>query len=185
MDESNPYAAPLTPAERPPADFALSDYPRRRMRFWRIERLKDEMQATPLSERESLPYLVAFVVAFTIAGNLPLSDYNLWDFLGGLWSAAIAFVGTIYVYRRNGGIDGQYLLQRYLAIGWVVSIRCIVVIVVLMIGLLFIESLFSVSSDDTTSLEFLFEVAAETVIYWRIGHHVGDLANRTQGHAKA
>lgn len=35
------------------------------MYFWRVEELKTEMAARPLSEREALPYLVVFVALST------------------------------------------------------------------------------------------------------------------------
>ena len=84
------------------------------MYFWRIEQLKTEMAARPLSEREALPYLVVFVALSSAVAYIPQTTQNLWDGVGTVWSVLLAVVGTIYIYRQNGGAGGQHFLQRYL-----------------------------------------------------------------------
>jgi hypothetical protein len=59
MDNENPYAAPQIGAESP-NQYLATGYPSRQMRFWRIEQLKADMRAEPLSDRESLPYLIDY-----------------------------------------------------------------------------------------------------------------------------
>lgn len=80
------------------------------MYFWRLERLKREMAIRPLSESETLPYLVAYVAFTTALFFIPYTFSNVWDTLGAVFSTVLAVVGTIYVYRQNGGADGQYFL---------------------------------------------------------------------------
>src|SRR4029450_13758644 len=99
------------------------------MYFWRIERLKAQMATRPLSEREALPYLIVFVGLSAAVVYIPQTMSNVWDGLGAAWSVALAVVATIYIYRQNGGADGQHFLQRYFAIGWVVGIRWLVILV--------------------------------------------------------
>lgn len=146
------------------------------MYFWRIEKLKTEMAARPLSDREVLPYLVVFVLLSTIACYFPLAVFNVWDGLGALLSIVLVLGGTIYIYLQNGGNTGQHFLQRYFAIGWVVVLRCLVVMVVCEIALLTALEVIGVATDVTTWYEFLFIAITEAVIYWRIGHHVRELA---------
>ena len=73
------------------------------MYFWRIEKLKTQMAARPLSEREALPYLVVFVGLSAAVSYIPQTMSNVWDGLGAACSIALALVGTIYIYRQNGG----------------------------------------------------------------------------------
>lgn len=148
------------------------------MYFWRIEKLKTELAARPLSERETLPYLIVFVGLSTAVGYLPQTMSNVWDALGAAWSVAVAVVGSIYIYRQNGGADGQHFLQRYFAIGWVVTVRWLVVLIV--VGVAFFGTLAAVGADTESThwYDFLFPAVVEAVLYWRIGHHVRDLAQR-------
>jgi hypothetical protein len=149
------------------------------MYFWHIEKLKTELAARPLSERETLPYFVVFVGLFTAVGYIPQTMSNVWDGLVAAWSVALAVVGTIYIYRQNGGADGQHFLQRYFAIGWVVTVRWFAFLI--LVGVAFFATLAAVGADteNTNWYDFLFSAVAEAVVYWRIGHHVRDLAQRT------
>jgi hypothetical protein len=149
------------------------------MYFWRIERLKAQMATRPLSEREALPYLIVFVGLSAAVVYIPQTMSNVWDGLGAAWSVALAVVATIYIYRQNGGADGQHFLQRYFAIGWVVGIRWLVILVLATIA--FIATLTALGVEtESTWYDFMFRAIAEAVVYWRIGHHVRDLANRTR-----
>lgn len=151
------------------------------MYFWRIEKLKSEMAARPLSEREALPYLVVFVGLCAAVGYIPQSVANVWDGLGAFWSVALAVLGTIYIYRQNGGADGRHFLQRYFAIGWVVAIRWLAIVILAAVAFSALIEFLGNESEETTWYEFLFLAIVEIVVYWRIGHHVRDLAERTRG----
>jgi hypothetical protein len=175
MDNENPYAASPLTSEAPTHNLTYK-YPRRRMRFWRVERLKAEMRAQPLSERESLPYLVVYVAFFTIASGFPNPDFNLLDAIGSLLSVVITIVGTVLIYQQNGGIDGRFFLQRYFAIGFVVAMRCLVAIVGGMLALLAALDSLGMSSDETTLYDLVFIGIAEIIVYWRIAYHIRDLA---------
>jgi hypothetical protein len=151
------------------------------MYFWRIEKLKSEMAARPLSDGQALPYLVVFVALYAGLGYLPHISFNVWDVLGAVFSVALAVVGTIYVYRRNGGAAGQYFLQRYFALGWVVTVRWFVVLLPAILAFFgVLEGLGFTIRDETQWYEFAFMAIAEILVYWRIGHHVGDLSTRTE-----
>jgi hypothetical protein len=106
---------------------------------------------------------------------------NVWDVLGAVWSVLLAVLGSIYIYRQNGGAAGHHFLQRYLVVGLVVALRCVFVFVVAAFA--FAGTLIALGADIETPhwYDFLFGAAFETVLYWRIGHHVRDLATRTGG----
>lgn len=150
------------------------------MYFWRIDKLKAEMAARPLSEREALPYLVVSVALYVAGGFIPPTSTNVWDGLGAVWSVALAIVGTIYIYRQNGGAAGRHFLQRYFAIGWVVFLRWLPLVVLMSVAFFPLKALLSEDVEETTWDEFLFIAVVEAVIYLRIGHHVRDLAGRTK-----
>jgi hypothetical protein len=91
--------------------------------FWRLENLKGRLMQSPLSDREALPYLIAFTASTGLATLLPPENYTGWDLLAVLIGVGLAILGPMWVYRQNGGDAGTQLLQRFLAIGWVVLIR--------------------------------------------------------------
>ena len=144
------------------------------MYFWRIEKLKTQMAARPLSERETLPYLVGFTALSS--AMLPQTTHNLWDSLGTVWSVLLAVVGTIYIFRQNGGAGGQYFLQRYFVIGWVVGIRWFVIIMLVAIAFYITLMVMGADTESTNWYDFILFAVAEVVVYWRVGSHVRDLA---------
>jgi hypothetical protein len=150
------------------------------MYFWRIEDLKDRMVSRPLSEREALPYLLVFVGLTALVGFFPNENLNWWDRLGTGYSVLLAVLGTIWIYRQNGGAEGHFFLQRYLAIGWVASIRWMAVLLALCIPFFLMLSLYDIESEVTTWYDFVFLAIVETVLYWRIGAHVRNIAQRTK-----
>ncbi|MBI1381804.1 MAG: hypothetical protein GC161_12040 [Planctomycetaceae bacterium] len=150
------------------------------MYFWRIEELKTAMAARPLSDREVAPYLVVAAGLSSVLWWTPETELNFWDGADTVLSIAVAVLGTLHVYERNGGAQGQHLLQRYFAIGWVVGIRFLAVVLPLLFGYYFLLfAAFGVETQQTTWQEFLMFAALQISLYWRFGHHVRDLAQRS------
>ncbi|MGI8924198.1 MAG: hypothetical protein ACR2HJ_09225 [Fimbriimonadales bacterium] len=152
------------------------------MYFWNIDKLKEEMAAGPFTDRQLLPYVVTLTALSSAAVTLlvlvgSLTGMNLWDWLSGASSFLLAIVGTLFIYRRNGGPEGKHFLQRILVVGWVVSIRCLVAMVAIMFLLAVL--VWSDETVDTKWYDALLFAVVEAVAYWRIGYHVRDLATRT------
>lgn len=152
------------------------------MYFWRIEKLKTEMAAQPLSDREALPYLVVFVALSSAGASagayIPQTTLNVWDGLGAVWSVLLAAVGTIYIYRQNGGAEGRHFLQRYFAVGWVVAVRLLVVVILVAVALYGTLEAVGAYTESRQWYDFLLLAVFEALMYWRIGYHVRDLAQR-------
>ena len=176
MSSENPYAVPQGYERASEPVLVASPLPNRGVYFWRIGQLKADLRQRPLSDREALPYLVLFMTLTTAGAGIPMDNYNVWDALGTVWSVAMAVIGTLYIYVRNGGSSGQHFVQRFFAIGWVVAVRWAVALIAAMICLAVVYQWLGGWSDDTTPADFVFLAAAEAVLYWRIGHHVGDVA---------
>lgn len=151
------------------------------MYFWRIEKLKTSMATAPLTDREVLPYLIATVIlmAAVLGGAQHVPVTSVWDDISSIFGMVIAVIGTIYIYNRNNGEAGQHFLQRYIVIGWVVSLRWLVAFMVIFTILYIILEYYGASAENIALAEFTFDTLASAVLYWRIGHHVHDLAQRT------
>ena len=147
------------------------------MYFWRIEALKADLAAQPLTDKQVLPYLVLYSALIAAVGIIPFGAQNNWDMIGSGWSVLLAIVGTIHIYRKNGGEQGLHLLQRYLAIGWVVGIRWAAALLAITVAYFGILEVVSEVAENTTWSDFILLAAAEAILYWRIGHHVGEVAS--------
>ncbi len=150
------------------------------MYFWRIENLKSAMAVRPLTDRESLPYLIASA-ALAVAGvYYPMPLATVWDGIETVCMFVAAILAVIYAYHRNGGADGQHFLQRYLAISWVIFIRLITMVLTLSIAFHGALSMAGIDVEAAAWLDAAIPLIFQIVLYWRVGHHIGDLAQRSR-----
>lgn len=150
------------------------------MYFWQIEKLKQALAERPLSDREALPYLVVYSALYSAAACFPQIMETMWDLAGAIWTVLVAVLGTIYIYRQNGGREGHHFLQRYFAIGWVVSVRWLAIGVVCLVAYAVPVLFLDPETEGTQWHDFLAIATLEVVVCWRIGHHIHDLARKTK-----
>ncbi|KAA1257226.1 hypothetical protein LF1_53750 [Rubripirellula obstinata] len=149
------------------------------MRFWRIQQLKADMREHPLSDRESIPYLIAFVLASLLPSLIVFDDLNHWDLASDTGGLVITLAAIVYLFHRNGGSTGKHFLQRYFAIGFVTSIRCLAAFLVFGIANAAFQDGLGILSDVTTMFDFMTIVACHLFLYWRIGIHISQIATWT------
>jgi hypothetical protein len=104
------------------------------MIVWRVHALSNRLKERPLTARESLPYLIAALVAATLV--FVFTDWSRpWDrdeFETGVDSLTTVINGLVSVlglyacYRANGARDGVELVGRVCAIGVVLFVRFVV-----------------------------------------------------------
>lgn len=160
------------------------------MYFWRIGRLKSDLSRGPLGQREAFVYVVATMLLYTIMTGAP----GLWNAdpgpgTGWHWVAYIATIllvggGSYAAYRANGGRTGVDSAARYFALSWVLGIRLSVlmflpvmlVFVVWIVAVAFIWPEWKVSDTVTRGVAAVSVVAFEATFYWRLVHHLGQIA---------
>ena len=143
------------------------------MYFWHIEELKSNIIAAPLTEREVIPYFLSFLLAYEFVSWIPSSPTaNVLDYATNAYGLALTLFGTFHLYHRNGGNAGTNFVQRYLAIGWVTTIRVIAGGIPAFIALRTIFSL----QNESDGFVFGFTVVFGLVLYQRFGKHIHDVA---------
>ena len=145
------------------------------MYFLRYQPLKDKLRARSMSDREALPYLIIFSGLAAAVYLFPTTlDYNLWDWIGGGLGIFLGIFGVIYSYVRNGGRQGFDLIQKYVVIGWVVTVRCGLGFIPCAVAFYYATETFGLSIDKTSWLDTLFYGGFEVILYQRIGRHIAD-----------
>jgi len=145
------------------------------MLFFNLRAAKEKLAQGILPDRDLIPYLlvVMAILSLVAPGWSTKDDLTLWSNL--LPSMIIAIWGTHYLYRCNGGAAGREFLQRYLVLGWVVSLRY--VIAAFPICLL----IYSISYRETWAptvewAQRIIIVAIELGYYFYAGFHFRSLA---------
>lgn len=145
------------------------------MYFIRYQPLKDKLKSRALSDREALPYLVLFAALSVAVYLVPITEeFNVWDWVGGVLSVALAVGSVIYAYAQNGGAQGFDLIQKYVVIGWIVTVRCVLVFIPCSIALYIFRETIGLNTDETSWLDTLFMAGFEIICYQRIGRHIAD-----------
>ena len=148
------------------------------MRFLGIKPLRDDLAQGPLSAKETLQYLAAQgVLLSTIFVPSPADAPPDWAFIA---YPLLSVAGIYYCYRSNGGSAGRQFAERYLAVGWVVGLR----VVVLGIGAAIMTHGISLwifgldwIADDRLSLVLEFgALVLIGLVYWRMGIHLSLIA---------
>ena len=143
------------------------------MYFWNIIALKQQLRNDDLSELDSLKY----IIMLSLIGMLPIPKppyFTTGAFFYYVFGAAIFVLGTVYCYRRNGGLSSKDFLARYLSLSWVLAIRFLpsIFLVGALIGLgLFSRFSFNEQKNIVIAITFSFSI----IYYWRIGHHISTI----------
>jgi len=145
------------------------------MYFIRYQPLKEKLRSRTLSDREALPYLILYAGLGTVVYSFTTTEeFNLWDWIGGGLSISLAVGGVIYAYTQNGGKQGFDLIQKYMIIGWIVLVRCLLAFIPIAIALYLLAEEVGVMTDDTGWFDVLIIAGFEAVLYQRIGRHIRD-----------
>ena len=147
------------------------------MYFWNIKALKEELARGSLTESNSFKYLLADSLLIAL-GTLPLFDNpNSWDRVSVILDSFIMAVGIYYFYHCNQGSKGEYVLQRYLSLDWVFSLRfaALFVLPLVFVYEIFLSVIFPGYFETTTLFDVLFSGIITALYYWKLGKHAQDV----------
>jgi len=145
------------------------------MYFVKYQPLKEKLSSRTLSEREALPYLVVFTALTALTVAVPLyENYNTLDGIAAGFSVLIAIFGILFAYKQNGENEGFDLIQKYVVLGWVTTIRFLIVGIPLGIGVAIAAGALGFSMEETNGIDLAFWIGFEALLYYRIGIHIRD-----------
>jgi len=148
------------------------------MYFVRYHPLKEKLRDGTLSEREALPYMILFCGLNAAVFCMPRqTELNEADLVSALLGVALAVLGVIYAYVKNGGNSGTGLIQKFVVLGWVVTFRCLLVFIVVMVVFFYFADL-PLIMGKTGWYDVLVLGGFEVILYQRIGKHIADTRKR-------
>lgn len=149
------------------------------MYFYSIRRLKERLAVGPLPDRESLPYLLIFILATSLAASLPTQLEDPWDWAELVTSAVMAVAGTWVLYRANGGAHGRDFLHRYIVLGWVATLRFFTMVVPAVLAFLLVAEFAGLRPESKPLFEYALSFFLEVSFVLYFGLHLDDLRDLT------
>jgi hypothetical protein len=154
------------------------------MYFWNINKLKQQLIETGLTEQQLFYYILIVLAAEVICNELitylPYTEPNSWSCIESALNILIPILGTIAAFRANGGDSGIKFVERYFSIGFVVSIRFLVLLIPLMALLIGSSGVIYGFKDNLpdlpNSIEVIISSSWYAAVYMRIVKHIGDVA---------
>lgn len=128
-----------------------------------IEELKAELRAGTLAERDMVSYLIAQGIVLQL--SLAEASANAFALVECVFGVLTTVFGTWYVFNLHVESSKSSFLQKFVTLGWVVSIRW----VIFFLPLIVIAGCFL--GDLGLALA---GIAFSLVYFWRLGEHVAD-----------
>lgn len=145
------------------------------MYFLTYSPLKEKLRERTLTDREALPYFLIFMTLLAFSSFLPSSNVtNKWVYISGGLSVIILICGVLYAYFQNGGSDGYDFIHKYVVLGWVVTVRCILIFIPAIILLFIMGYYLDIFKESNSLFDVIVLAVLESIIYQRIGRHIKD-----------
>ena len=152
------------------------------MYFVRYDPLKEKLKQRNVSDQDALPYLILFSMLTVASSAFPIAfpiteKTNIWGVASAVSSVLLAGAGVYYSYIQNGKEKGFDLVQKYVVLGWVVTIRCVLAFLPLIIIAYIAGEILELIEDAFSWYDFFITIVFELVLYQRIGRHIRDTRN--------
>ena len=147
------------------------------MYIWKIDKLKEQLITNELSESEIFKYMMGNTILCSLA-MIQYSNPNQYDTIGGFMALAIGVFGLWFIYKCNGGKQGNHIIERYASVGLVILFRFFVFLMVpAVIALLVLQEVFlGGMPEQTTIIDLVFQLILETVYILWVAKHINDVA---------
>ena len=153
--------------------------------------IKERLRSRSVSDKEALPYLILWVGLTALVCSFSVGEgLNAWKFASGCVEVVFAVAGILYAYECNGGDEGFDLLLKYVLIGWIVSFRCLIVLIPIFV-VFFVAGMAlgfhqeSSGPSESGPFEFVSGLVLDIIVYQRIGRHIRDTRSSISEVSKA
>ena len=102
------------------------------------------------------------------------------DYIGNIGTALITILGTYYLYRANGGNNGEDFLGLYFSITWVITIRLLPLLIIFIGIAIIINMNFIVDSDKLDIATNLFALLYDFAIYYCSYGYISEISKKVK-----
>jgi len=154
------------------------------MYFINIKQLKQDIVNKEFTEKDRFIYMFIYIAIYAIIYELAFFENStapvMSDYISSIGTVIITVIGTYYLYRANGGNDGEDFLGRYFSITWVVSMR-LLLLVIIFIGISIIINMNFIVDSDMLDIAFvLFGLLYDFLIYYCSYGYISEISKKVK-----
>jgi hypothetical protein len=155
--------------------------PEKTMYFIKFHPLKEQLRERTFTDRDGLPYYILFVASSTFMAGFPMASSDGLDVLSASAFSVATILGTIYSFKKNGGITGYDFIQKSIVLGWIIVFRCLwlFILAAVVIGY-FAKIALGLPLGSSSWIDTVLSVVFMAAYYQRLGRHIQD-TNRCIG----
>jgi len=157
--------------------------------FINIKQLKKDIINRDFNERDRFIYMFIYIIGYesllTLFYLLPSEEsvtLTLLDYVDTIGTFLIITIGTYFLYRANGGRQGEDFLGRYFSIVWVVGIRTLLlyfIVPLAILGILHLITNYSMESDSFDRVTTILDLLYSLILYFCAYRAISEIHQKT------
>lgn len=100
-------------------------------------------------------------------------DGTYWEKAGSIATVIITIFGVLHLKNQNQGSFGNGFLNKYFALGWVITIRLLLIAIPVAV-ILFALAVIVGGGEAVAPAGAIFTIAFEVLFYWWLGIVIGE-----------
>ena len=141
------------------------------MYFIDIKGLKKDIVEKKFEEKDRFIYILLYIglsaLFMELLTSLPNDEVlTSYDYASSVIYVLLTFVGTYFIYKANGGNEGEDFAGKYFSITWVMSWRVILISIPMLIVFFFISSFQEFSPTVENIILLLWSIGIDFFIYF-------------------
>ena len=155
------------------------------MYFWEMHLLKKQLIEANLTEGQLFSYILVYVALSAIVVEaipyFPFESLNIWNYVQSIANVVIAIIGTVWIFRANGGKSGHEFAARYFSVGFVATIRFLALLLPLMVVMIVIHiSVYGTKEEVQKGItEFVLFSTWYVLLYVYIAKQLREIAEKS------
>jgi len=138
------------------------------MQFLSAQPLIEKYRNGTFDESQVGPYFMAYMILTSALWTFAYGEPDPWSIASGAASVVITVFGILHLKKQNGESFGNHFLSKYFSLGWVTSIR--MVLLAIPAAVVFFALSHIVGGPEAISpAGALFGIAFEVAFYWWLG----------------
>jgi len=154
------------------------------MQWLSAQPLVDKFRNGTFEEAEVEPYFMAYMIFDAVVMAFALGDSNPMHVVTGLASVVITIFGVLHLKKQNGETFGRLFVVKYFCLGWVVSVRMLLLAIPAAVVLYAFAAIIG-GRSALGPMGVLFTIGWEILFYWWLGKLIAQSNNSGDGDAGA